>query len=835
MSSTLPIETILPDLKHNLAHESAVVLQAPPGAGKTTRIPLALLQENWLRGQSILLLEPRRLAARAVADYMANQLGEPVGKTVGYRIRLENKISADTRIEVVTEGILTRRLQQDPELQGVGLVIFDEYHERNLHADTALAFCLEAQQVLREDLKLLVMSATLDAGAVSQLLDNAPLLSSAGRSFPVSVSYHPPNHERQSIAAHMSRMLQQILSEQAGDILAFLPGAKEIHQVQTQLLNDLPANVSLHPLFGDLSHQAQQAAIQPAPTGQRKIVLATPIAETSLTIEGITVVVDSGWRRSPQFDPRSGLTRLTLQRISRAAAEQRRGRAGRLAPGHCYRLWSESQQNALASHTPAEISHADLAPLALELAQWGSAATDLRWLTPPPAGALAQAQQLLQQLGALDEQQQISAAGKALLQWGTHPRLAHMLATGQNLGWGELACDLTALLSERDILIHRQERDADMHPRLQALNLFRKQGRKAALQCGADPARCARVAQLAKHWRQKLKQKRQIPPEDAAGILLACAYPDRIAARRAAQNERYLLANGRGAQLTSAPAGADYLVAAALDAGQGEAWIHLAAPLQRSSFEQYLPALLETREDIGWNKHEGAIVAEEVLALGALRLETRILTDIPTTQRLAALLDGLRQNGLEVLPWTPDSRAWQARVQSLRLWFPEQNWLDCSDQALLENLEQWLAPWLNGMSRLSHLQKLDMLSILRNLLDWSQQQAVEQLAPSHYQVPSGSRLRLEYNPGASPVLAVRIQELFGLRENPRIANGKVPLCLHLLSPARRPVQITEDLANFWANTYTEVKKELKGRYPKHDWPDDPLRATALRGVRRKKT
>jgi len=833
---TLPIEALIPEIRQQLQNRAALVLQAPPGAGKTTRVPLALLHETWLAGQQILVLEPRRLAARAAAQRMAAALGEAVGATVGYRTRFDSQVSAQTRIEVLTEGILTRRLQQDPALEGVGLVIFDEYHERSLHADTALAFCLESRQTLREDLKLLVMSATLDGAAVSRLLGDAPLLSSAGRSYPVQVHYLPMDAP-QRIADNLAQVLRQILPDSHGDILAFLPGSGEIRQTLALLRADCPAWLDLCPLFGDLSQAAQDAALQPALPGRRKLVLATPIAETSLTIVGITTVVDSGWRKTPCFDPRTGLSRLTLQRISKASAEQRAGRAGRLQAGVCYRLWSASQQAALIAQTPAEICTADLAPLALELAQWGvrDAAT-LAWLDPPPPGALAQARELLQNLEALDADYRLTPTGSQLLRWGLHPRLARMLVAAQNLGWGALACDLAALLSERDLMRgEAAQGHSDLHRRLEALTAYRSGGAPAARSMGADAAACGLVEQAARQWRRGLREAPQPTHADSAGVLLAFAYPDRIAVRRAATGNRYRLANGRGASLIDAPLSPPhYLVAAALDAGQQEARIFLAAPLSAAAIDRYLGTLLQERAQIAWDSREGAVVAVQEQRLGQLVLRSTPLTTLTAAQQQTALTQGIRSHGLGVLPWCDSSRSWQARVLSLRSWFPEQAWPDVSDTWLLAHLEDWLTPALSGMSRLSHLSKLHLPTLLQALLTWPLPQQLEQLAPASLLVPSGSRIGLSYQPGAEPVLAVRLQELFGLEDTPRIANGQIAVTLHLLSPARRPIQVTRDLRSFWNNTYAEVKKELKGRYPKHDWPDNPRLAAPSRGAKRRR-
>jgi ATP-dependent helicase HrpB len=831
----LPIQLILPDLRRCLGAASAVVLHAPPGAGKTTGVPPALLAEPWLAGRSILMLEPRRLAARAAAQRIAALLGEPVGRTVGYRVRLESRVSSATRIEVVTEGILTRRLQGDPALEGVGLVIFDEFHERSLHADLALALCLDAQRALREDLKILVMSATLDTAAVAALLGGAPVVRSAGRSFPVEVHYlarDPHGDIAQTLAAGARRALR----EQSGDILAFLPGGREIRRARALLEEEVGgAGVALHALYGDLPRAAQELALQPDPQGRRKLVLATSIAETSLTIEGVRVVVDSGWSRNARFDPGSALTRLVTVRASRDAVEQRAGRAGRLGPGVCYRLWSEAAQHTLPERTTPEILAADLAPLALELALWGvSDPAQLAWLDSPPAGALAQARALLTELGALDPAGLITPVGKAMAALPVHPRLAHMLHEGRRLGLGGLACDLAALIVERDILTG--ERGADVHERLEALDAYRRAGRAGASRHGADPGACAAVEQASVHWR-RLLGVHPTPDPDAAGLLLAFAYPDRVAARRGSDGERYLLAGGCGARLHRGDrlARHGYLVAAHLDAGTAEGVIHLAAPVALDSLRAHLAERIAVDDAVYWDPQQQAVVARREERLGELVLASVPHGAAPASadpRVRAAMVEGVRRMGLASLPWTDAAREWQARVLSLRHWLAEEDWPDVSVGCLAATLEEWLAPHLEGITRAEHLKRLDLAAILQGRLDWRQRTRLEEAAPTHVQVPSGSRLRLQYRPGEAPVLAVKLQEMFGAADGPRVACGRVAVTLHLLSPARRPIQVTQDLRGFWERTYAEVKKELKGRYPKHPWPDDPWAAVPTARTKR---
>ena len=834
---SLPIAAALPELHAALAQHPAVVLEAPPGAGKTTGIPPALLSAAWLAGRAILMLEPRRLTARAAAARIAAELGESVGGTVGYRVRFDSVVSKRTRIEVVTEGILTRRLQQDPELDGVGLVIFDEFHERNLHADLALALCQEVRQALREDLKLLVMSATLDGVAVAELLGGAPVVRSAGRSFPVDMRYAPPSAGGR-IAEDMAAALVHILPETEGDVLAFLPGGGEIQRVRG-LLEDrgVPANLQVIPLYGDLARAEQDAAIRPSAPGRRKLVLATNIAETSLTIEGVTTVVDSGWRRAPRFDPGRGLGRLELERISQASAAQRAGRAGRLQAGTCYRLWSTEQQARLLAYTPPEIQHADLLPLALELAVWGvHDAAELAWLEPLPAPALAQAQELLQNLGALDPAGRITAMGRAMAEWPLHPRLAHMLVKAEAVGWNALACDLSALLEERDPL----RGGSDLHTRLHLLDAFRHEGAEAARQAGVDPEWCARVVRSAKHLRGRFTHR---PPSKTSGVspdpapLLAWAYPDRIAQRRAGSDTRYRLSNGGGALLDESDSlrGQDWLVVAEVrSARQGEPRITQALPTTLAALETYLPERFTQADNIAWDNRQQTVTARRESRLGALVIRNEPLAGADPDVCRGLLLEGIRRAGADALPWDPAARTWQARLLCAREWFPEQDWPDVSDTHLLTTLEDWLAPYLTpDMRRLDQLRNLDLAQILSQQLDWPHRQALDKLTPPHLEVPSGSRIALEYRPGAAPILAVRLQEVFGWQETPRIAAGRIALMLHLLSPARRPVQVTQDLANFWRTTYAEVKKELKGRYPKHYWPDDPFSAVARRGTKRK--
>ena len=711
------------------------------------------------------------------------------------------------------------------KLPGVGLVIFDEFHERSIHTDLGLALCLDAQRNLRPELRVLVMSATLDAAPVARLLNDAPLITSSGRSYPVELRYVGAVPERERLAA-LARIVVQAVHDQPGSALVFLPGAGEIHKVGALLrAAALPNDISVHALYGDLPRAAQEIAIQPCKPGLRKIVLATSIAETSLTIEGVRVVVDSGVMRVPRFEPRSGMSRLETVRVSRASADQRCGRAGRLEPGVCFRLWSESEHKALPPFTAPEIRDADLAPLVLELAQWGVRdAQQLSWLDPPPLAAQAQARELLGRLGALDEHERITPHGKAMAQLALHPRLAHMLLRAQEWKLGGVACDLAALLNERDVMKGTgSARDADVRSRLELL----RRGAHGAVGSNFDSAALQRVTQASRQWQKHLRvESAQAQDMHSAGTLLALAYPDRIAQRRGAEGYRYLLANGRGAFLQEGEglAKAEYLAVADVDGGEREARIYLAAPLDERDLEQACGAQIETVEQVIWNSREQAVIARRQRRYGELVLKDDPLQKPDPQRVLQALLHGVRELGVATLPWTPAARNWQARVSLLRRAAGESSWPDVNDVALGAQLDYWLAPHVHGITRWSDVQRVDLMPALQELIDWKQRQALDNGAPTHITVPSGSRIALDYTHGDTPVLAVRLQELFGLSDTPRIANGRVPLLLHLLSPARHPVQVTGDLASFWKNSYQDVKKDLKGRYPKHYWPDDPLQA-----------
>jgi len=832
----LPIAEALSPLADALTRRSRVLLEAPPGAGKSTIVPLALLDSAWLTDRKILMLEPRRIAARAVAQRMAQLTGEPVGKTVGYRTRLDTRVSRDTRIEVVTEGVLTRMLQADSELRDVGCVIFDEFHERSLNADLGLALAIESQEALREDLRLLVMSATLDLQPLARLLDDAPIVTAAARSYEVATHYVARRAEL-TLEQQSALVLRTASERHEGDILCFLPGAAEIGRVKRMLEDSLiDSAVRVLPLYGELTGDAQDAALSPMPRGQRKIVLATTIAETSLTIEGIRVVVDSGMRRYAQFDPVTGMSHLVTGKISQAAADQRRGRAGRLSAGHCYRLWSEGTHASLAAQTAPEILHADLAPLALELSCWGAQdAARLRWLDPPPAAPLAQARDLLRQLEAIDGAARITAHGRALARAGIHPRLAHMLVKARDWGAPRLACDLAAILSERDVL--RAEpgmRDADLRLRVGAMR-----GDVAALPAGlrVDSRTIGQAMRSSASWQREFGAgaHEAADPDRWTGVLIALAYPDRIGRSRDGAG-RYLLANGRGARFAEPQtlAKSEFIVAAELDGAEREARIFLAAPIALEDLERHFAAHIEDRTEVVWDDREQAVRARNERRLGALALESREIRDPDRGQVQRAALDGLRQLGVAALPWSEALRQWQARVALMRkhgVPAPEP-WPDLSDATLTATLDDWAPPWIDGLVRREHFARLDLGNALRSRLSYAQSAILEREAPTHWVVPSGSRIPVDYLDGEAPTLSVRLQEMFGLRVTPCVASGRLPLLLKLLSPAGRPVQITRDLASFWDRGYHEVKKDLKGRYPKHHWPEDPLTAEPTRRVRR---
>jgi len=836
----LPIDAVLGDLAATLGRGTSAVLQAPPGAGKTTGVPLALLDAPWLTGRKIIMLEPRRLATRAAARRMSQLLGQGVGGTVGFRVRGETRVSRATRIDVVTEGILTRMLQTDPSLEDVGLVVFDEFHERSLDADLALALALETRDVLRPDLRVLVMSATIDGAGVARLLGNAPVITSEGRAYPVETRYVDRRSDLRVEDAAVS-VVRRTLSADEGDILVFLPGAGEIRRAADLLAaGDLPPRTHIRPLHGTLSPAEQDDAILPSGPGERKVVLATSIAETSLTIEGVRVVIDGGLSRVPRFSPRTGMASLETVRVSRASADQRRGRAGRVAPGVCYRLWGEHEQHHLVAHSSPEILEADLAPLALELAAFGveNPAT-LRWLDEPPVAAYAQARELLVELGALESVStsatggRITPRGRRMAGLPLHPRLAHMVVEAKTLGALPLACDLAALLSERDPMrgTAASPPDADIESRLPLLR-----GRGHSLPPGqtasGDALRRIRAesARLLAALGGPPETQGPIAVDDtsAAGLLLAFAYPDRIGQLRAPRTGRFLLRNGNGAALSGAQSLSDsaYIVAAELDGRRPESRIFLAARFELTDLERHFAEQIALDQEITWDARDGAVVARERECLGAIVLAERPLRNPDPEVVRAVLLDGIRQAGPDALPWSDGARSLRKRLAFLR--GLDSSWPDVSDEALSETLGIWLGPHLGRARSLNDVARVDLAGALLTMLPWNKRASLDELAPTHIVVPSGSRIPIDYGDVSAPVLAVRLQEMFGLADTPRIARGTVPLTVHLLSPAQRPVQVTRDLAGFWRTSYFDVRKEMRGRYPKHYWPDDPMQAEPAR-------
>ncbi|GLQ49014.1 ATP-dependent helicase HrpB [Dyella flava] len=817
-----PITPLLPDIRTSLAAQPRLVLEAPPGAGKTTQVPLALLGQPWLDGKKIVMLEPRRIAARAAAQFMAQQLGEPLGQTVGYRIRFESKVSAATRIEVVTEGILTRLIQDDPELSEVGAILFDEFHERHLAGDLGAALALDIQATLRPDLRIVVMSATLDGERIAQWLD-APRISSPGRSFPVRIDY-PPARTQESVEHQLARVVRQALDENDGDVLAFLPGRREIARVQSVLAQTLQrGDVEVVALHSELSLAEQQLALAPAEQGTRRVVLATNVAESSVTLPGIRAVVDTGLAREPRFDPNSGFTRLETVTISQASADQRAGRAGRVAEGTAYRLWPQSRR--LDPSRTAEIMQAELSGLALELAAWGSA--QLPWLDAPPSGALAQARELLVRLGALDTQQLISSLGRRMLELGATPRLGAAALRAPE-GLHALIADLLALMEARSPLRGEQARSDDFRVRLNALHAWRDRRSATGYNSGADAGALAAIEQASKGWRRRLDVRSAasgVPHSHAAGDLLLHAFPDRIARQDEGNPLRYTLANGRGARLHAQTAllGEPWLVVLDLRHEARDSLILSAAPLDPRVLEQDFPEQFQRRRHVRWNDERAAVEAFEERRFGAIVLERRSVP-VQAEDAVPALLAAIRQRGLAALPWSDAARRLRLRMQSLREWMPELELPDVSDGYLLETLQDWLAPYLQGKRKLDALAEEDLSQALAALFDYEQRRQLDAQAPDSLTVPSGQTRRLEYVPGEAPVLAVKLQELFGLADTPRVAGGRVPVTLHLLSPAGRPIQVTQDLKGFWERTYPEVKKELKGRYPRHPWPDDPWTA-----------
>lgn len=811
----LPIHDVLPDLLRELQIKSRLVLVAPPGAGKTTCLPLALKNEEWLHGQKILILEPRRLAARAAAERMAHLLGEKVGDTVGLRMRLETRISSKTRIEVLTEGIFTRMLLDNPFLEGVGAVLFDEFHERSLDADFGLALTLDTQQALRPDLRLVVMSATLDGGRVSTLLDNAAFIRSEGRSYPITTHYLG-RHPTLPIEEQVVTAIFHALSEELGSILVFLPGQREITKVQSLLENRIKSDlISIYPLYGALSSEIQQKAIAPSLTGKRKIVLTTSIAETSLTIEGIRIVIDSGLARIPHYEPDKGLTQLKTIKVSRAAADQRQGRAGRMEAGICYRLWEEAAHNSLEEFAPPEIFSSDLSTLLLNSAYWGEKYPEnLKFLDPPPRPALMEARKLLKDLDALAEDGSITETGRLLRSFPLPIRLSCMILKASSKGLANEAALLAALLTERGIggasldLSERMERFLkDTSPKTKAL--------KAQSQNWIKEAKLKKTAgtELSHH------------PEDLWGFLLAFAYPDRIARQRGKAGE-YLMANGRAASLEPhlPLAEESFIVIAELGGKAAHSHILAAAALSESSLLSVLEGHITERTIVSFDRESRSLKARSTLQAGRLNLKEHPVPVSLNEESSQILTQGLQSLGLSVLPWSKTSLQWKQRVQFLYR-AQQENWPDLSDDILLNTFPEWLSPYLHGKTSLSQLGPHEFMGALEQHLTWEQKQILEQEAPMYFIAPTGSHIPIDYS-GEEPVLAIRVQELFGLSEHPSLSGRKVPLVLHLLSPAHRPIQITKDLVSFWKGSWASVKADMKGQYPKHPWPDDPLQAEA---------
>jgi ATP-dependent helicase HrpB len=821
----LPVRAVLPDVAQALAANRAVVLQAPPGSGKTTLVAPSLLDASWLQGRRIVLLEPRRLAARAAARYMARLLGEEVGGRVGYHIRLERRVGPDTRIEVLTEGLLTQRLMHDPGLPEAGLIIFDEFHERSLAADLGLALALDIRRHLRPDLRLLVMSATLDAQPVADHLGDAVVITASARTWPVETRY-AARVSTAPLPWQVADAITRIAVEEPGSILAFLPGEGEIRRTAERLRGaNLAPDISVHPLFAALPRAAQDAAVEPPLPGRRKIVLATSIAESSLTIQGVRVVVDAGWMRVPRFSPRNGMSHLETLRITRDRADQRRGRAGRTAPGVCYRLWDDATDRSLAPVALPEIMDADLAPVALQAAAWGAPGrTDLPWFMPPPDAAWRQAVELLRELEAIDADGRITSRGKRMITLPVHPRLAHMILLAAEQDGARRACLLAAAITERaGETTLRNETDA--RRLLDRLGVGDASDRSDSSDLSDAPAPADwahRVHRLAAQW------SRAFPPDRATpdtGRLLAWAFPDRIARRRDAAG-RYLLANGHGATLETADglATTDWLVAAELQDAGPDARIRLAAPVAREDVEEDFAALIRREDEIVWDRRAEAVSAVRRVKLGALVLREGALADPDPAAVQRALLEGIRQKGIAQLPWSPAARNLQARMLFLRRVCGVADWPDVADAALADRLEEWLGPFLDSITRWEQLRRVDVAAALLAGLG-ARRRELDALAPTHLSVPSGSNVAVHYDQGDVPVLAVRVQEVFGLADSPRVAGGRVPVCMHLLSPAQRPVQVTSDLRSFWQNGYPLIRKELRGRYPRHHWPEDPWSAT----------
>ncbi|GAM10825.1 ATP-dependent RNA helicase HrpB [Geobacter sp. OR-1] len=834
----LPVDSVIPELLYSLESATGAVLQAPPGSGKTSRVPLALLNSSLGAAGRILMLEPRRLAAVNAASWLAKSIGERVGETVGYSIRFDRKVSPRTRVEVLTEGLLTRRLQADPTLDGISTVIFDEFHERSLHADTALALCLDVQKTIRPDLKIVVMSATLECGPVSGLLGDVPVVSCAGVSHPVDIRYlGDPAGE---IAAAAAGGVKRALAETSGDLLVFLPGSAEIRRCGLMLADSSPGDILISHLYGDLPFEDQERALLPG--NKRKVVLATNIAETSLTIEGVSVVIDAGLSRTVRFDPATGLNRIQTVRESAASAAQRAGRSGRLGPGICYRLWSAATNATLVPYGQPEIRVVDLAPLALELANWGVAdPAALSWLDPPSTGGMEEARSLLQMLGALDAGHRITNRGRRMAMLPLHPRLSSMVLEGEALGAAPIACDLAALISEkeilrRDYLMNRPSNSCDYTDRLELLDEWRS---GSGLSGVLDTNACRQVDRVSGRLKRLVNSGRddQAPMLDLVPLLLLQGFPDRCAMQREDRSDRYLLANGTGGRLGPGSSLHDrqFIVAVEILGSPGkEGVIHGASGVTGDQIRRQFSEQIAIERKTSWDRESGRVITTAEECFGALRLSIRSCAS-KDEEVVNALLGAINEDPeLGMLPWTDGARQFQARLAFINRVAGDKSLPDLSNDALSSRLAEWLSPALSGMKSASDLKRLDMLGLLQSQLSWEQLRLLDEGAPTHITVPSGSRLRLDYS-GGEPFVAVKLQEMFGLAETPTIAWGRVPIILHLLSPAQRPMQVTRDLRSFWDKTYPQVKKELKGRYPKHPWPDDPWSAVPTRKTVRAKS
>ncbi|MCD6019182.1 MAG: box helicase [Bacteroidetes bacterium] len=811
----LPVAEIISEVRKTLEGHDTLIIGAPPGAGKSTLLPLALFEETFLRGRKIIMLEPRRLAARSIAMRMAELLGEEVGQTVGYRIRFENRVSERTRIEVVTEGILTRMLQTDNALEQFGLVIFDEFHERNLQADLALALCREAQQVLRPDLRLMIMSATLNIPQLKTLL-NAPVIESQGRQYPVEI-IHAGDADEFLLPELVAQTIARAVKTHDGDVLAFLPGEGEIRKCEEILRTQLP-EFRLHPLYGMLPQNEQYAAIMPNRQGKRKIVLATSIAETSLTIERIRIVVDSGFGRRSRFDAASGLSRLETLRISKDAADQRAGRAGRLNAGVCFRLWTKATHERMAAHRVPEIEEADLCSLVLELCKWGNHdVTQLCWITLPPKNALQQAHDTLHQIGALDNNK-ITEHGRQIHQLACHPRIAHMLLLAETTGMKQLACDIAGILEERDPL--PKDSGIDLNLRIEALRRARAHN--------AFNNKFKRIEKNASSYRRLLKLEANNDPMDAydTGLLLAYAYPERIASAKPGNNAQFQLANGKIATAGHKDdlAHEAWLAVANMDLRDGLGKIFIAAPLNPKD----LIHLVKEKQSVTWDSRKGGLISDNELKIGSIVLQSKPLSKPDETQVQKAICHAIKLEGKSLLEFSESFIQLQNRIGSLSVWNSNEQWPVVNTEYLLNTAKEWLGPYLKDIRKTEDFKKLDLYECLLHSLTWDQQQLLEQSAPAKLEVPSGSKISIEYFAnGASPVISVRLQEVFGMEDTPMVNNGKIKTVLHLLSPGYKPVQVTNDLKSFWNHTYHDVKKELQRRYPKHAWPEDPWTAKAV--------